>query len=149
MLRHALRCHHGAESPSAAPVTAYPNGGLWCSPVHELTANAVRHGPGHGRLRISVTAGTLHCEVSDPGPAGREGHVPGGTGGQDSNAPGLVHWPVEHGHGLWVVREAADQFSAASGPYGSLMTAAFDLPVAAAPAPPARKPGVSGNGAGC
>jgi anti-sigma regulatory factor (Ser/Thr protein kinase) len=27
--------------------------------VHELAANAVRHGAGHGRLRIHVTAGTL------------------------------------------------------------------------------------------
>jgi anti-sigma regulatory factor (Ser/Thr protein kinase) len=34
--------------------------------VHELAANAVRHGPGHGRLRLHVTVGTLRCEVSDP-----------------------------------------------------------------------------------
>jgi Histidine kinase-like ATPase domain len=34
--------------------------------VHELAANAVRHGPGHGRLRLYVTSSTLHCEVSDP-----------------------------------------------------------------------------------
>ena len=44
--------------------------------VHELAANAVRHGPGHGRLRIHVTASTLHCEVSDPGPPSRDGRVP-------------------------------------------------------------------------
>src|SRR5215472_13447835 len=37
--------------------------------VHELAANAVRHGPGHGRLRMRVTARTLRCEVSDPGQA--------------------------------------------------------------------------------
>ena len=45
--------------------------------VHELAANAVRHGPGHGRLRMLVTAGTLRCEVSDPGLAGHPGTVTG------------------------------------------------------------------------
>ena len=32
--------------------------------VHELAANAVRHGPGHGQLRLHVTASTLRCEVT-------------------------------------------------------------------------------------
>jgi two-component sensor histidine kinase len=63
--------------------------------VHELAANAVRHGPGHGQLRLHVTASTLRCEVSDPGPSSRDGRA-GGTGGQ---APGAVPWPVEQGHG--------------------------------------------------
>src|ERR1700760_3343521 len=36
--------------------------------AHELAANAVRHGAGHGRLRLWVRDGVLHCEVSDDGP---------------------------------------------------------------------------------
>ena len=37
--------------------------------VHELAANAVEHGGGTGRLRMSVTNRELICHVSDPGPA--------------------------------------------------------------------------------
>ena len=88
--------------------------------VHELAANAVRHGPGHGRLRLHLTASTLHCEVSDSGPASRDGAVP---------------WPVEQGHGLWLVQTAADHLRVTSGPDGSLITVVFTLPVAAAPGP--------------
>ena len=36
--------------------------------VHELAANAVKHGGGTGHLRMSVTNGELICQVSDPGP---------------------------------------------------------------------------------
>src|SRR6266481_5226802 len=35
--------------------------------VHELAANAVRHGAGHGRLRIWRSDQALLCEVSDDG----------------------------------------------------------------------------------
>ena len=91
--------------------------------VHELAANAVRHGPGHGRLRLHVIAGTLHCEVSDPGPSNRDGAVP---------------WPVRQGHGLWLVHTTADHVLVASGPHGSLITAEFTLPA-----------GMVLNGLGC
>jgi len=37
--------------------------------VHELATNAIRHGAGHGRLRIWAGGGALHCEVSDDGVA--------------------------------------------------------------------------------
>jgi anti-sigma regulatory factor (Ser/Thr protein kinase) len=98
--------------------------------VHELAANAVRHGPGHGRLRLRVTASTLHCEVSDPGPSSR---VLDGTGGQAPGAPGAVPWPVEQGHGLWLVQQVADHLRVTSGPHGSLITAVFALPAARLP----------------
>ena len=81
--------------------------------VHEVAANAVHHGPGHGRLRLHVTAGTLRCEVADAGPASRDGTAP---------------WPVEHGHGLWLVETIADHVRVNSGPHGSLITMAFTLP---------------------
>src|SRR5271170_5945505 len=35
--------------------------------VHELASNAVRHGAGHGRLRIWRSDQALHCEISDDG----------------------------------------------------------------------------------
>jgi anti-sigma regulatory factor (Ser/Thr protein kinase) len=108
--------------------------------VHELAANAVRHGPGHGHVRIHVTASTLRCEVSNPGPASRNGQGPG--------APAAAPWPVEQGHGLWLVRKAADRFRLTSGPHGSLITAEFTLPAAAAPPAQARRPGTLGDGIG-
>jgi anti-sigma regulatory factor (Ser/Thr protein kinase) len=74
--------------------------------VHELAANVVRHGAGAGRLLVRAAAGVLCCLVSDAGP---------GTG----------DWPVRPGHGLWLVRQVADQFSVSSGPNGSYVTAVF------------------------
>jgi anti-sigma regulatory factor (Ser/Thr protein kinase) len=111
--------------------------------VHELAANAVRHGPGHGRLRIHVTGSTLRCEVSDPGPSSR---VLDGTGRQPPGAPCAVPWPVEQGHGLWLVHQAADHVRVTSGPHGSLIAVAFALPAAAAPLSQARGPGIPGHG---
>src|SRR5580700_6002436 len=35
--------------------------------VHELAANAVRHGAGHGRLRVWRSDQALLCEISDDG----------------------------------------------------------------------------------
>jgi anti-sigma regulatory factor (Ser/Thr protein kinase) len=116
--------------------------------VHELAANAVRHGPGHGRLRIHLTAGTLHCEVSDPGSASLNGHAPGGIGGQSLGAPDAAPWPVEQGHGLWIVHKTADHFRITSGPHGSLITAEFIVPAAAASRPQARGKDTPGEGAG-
>jgi anti-sigma regulatory factor (Ser/Thr protein kinase) len=116
--------------------------------VHELAANAVRHGPGHGRLRIHVTASTLRCEVSDSGPSSRDGRVPGGAGGPAAGAPGALPWSVEQGHGLWLVRATCDDLRATCGPHGTLITAAFTLPAAAAPSPQARGPSVPGDGTG-
>src|SRR5438309_3226112 len=43
--------------------------------VHELAANAVRHGAGQGRVRLWVTGDGIRCEVTDAGtpPAGANG----------------------------------------------------------------------------
>src|SRR2546430_16368131 len=38
--------------------------------VHELAANAVRHGAGQGRLRLWATPEGGRCEVADDGAAG-------------------------------------------------------------------------------
>ena len=98
--------------------------------VHELAANAVRHGPGHGRLRMQVVADALRCEVSDPGPASLDGRARGHADGQAPGAPDAAPWPVEQGHGLWIVRQTADYLRVISGAHGSLITAVFTLPAA-------------------
>ena len=38
--------------------------------VHELAANAIAHGAGHGRLRMWDLGGTLSCEIVDGGTLG-------------------------------------------------------------------------------
>jgi anti-sigma regulatory factor (Ser/Thr protein kinase) len=75
--------------------------------VHELAANAVRHGAGAGRLVMhAVPGGALTCRVSDTG-------------------PGVETWPVRQGHGLWIARETADRMTVSSGPDGSRVTVVF------------------------
>lgn len=89
--------------------------------VHELAANAVRHGAGQGRMRLWVTGDGIRCEVTDAGiaAAGADGD------GSDISCLDAALWPVEHGHGLWLVREIADQFSLESGPSGTVAVVSF------------------------
>ena len=90
--------------------------------VHELAANAVRHGAGHGRLRIWKADDALRCEVSDDGPDG----VPA-SGAAGSHAGDTVSWNTEPGHGLWLIRQIADQASVRSGPGGTVAVVSFTL----------------------
>jgi anti-sigma regulatory factor (Ser/Thr protein kinase) len=76
--------------------------------VHELAVNSVRHGPGYGRLRIWKHHQTVICQVSDDG----------GT-----SEPG--DWPVQPGHGLWLVRQLADHLIVRSGADGVSATVSF------------------------
>jgi len=86
--------------------------------VHELAANAVRHGAGAGRLRMWERDGALHCQVDDSGsPAS------GGDAGPGRNE--ADRWPFLPGHGLWLVRLVADQISVFSGPGGTRATVVF------------------------
>ena len=90
--------------------------------VHELAANAVRHGGGVGRAQLWVAGAALHCMVSD---AGR------GSGDGQARAGALVAvrpWLFKPGHGLWLVRGVADRLTAEPGPGGSQVTAVFALP---------------------
>jgi anti-anti-sigma factor len=96
--------------------------------VHELAANAVRHGAGHGRLRVWRTDSSLRCEVTDDGPPQAAGP---GTAGTD---PADAGWRVESGHGLWLIRQVADQTSLRTGPSGTVATISFMLE------PPGRLP---------
>ncbi len=110
--------------------------------IHELAANAVCHGPGHGWVKLHVAVGNLHCEVSDPGTFSRAG----GAGPQTPDVPGPMPWPVEQSHGLWLVHATADHVRVTSGPHGSLISVVFTLPTVAAPPAQARRPGVPGDG---
>jgi anti-anti-sigma factor len=96
--------------------------------VHELAANAVRHGAGHGRLRVWQTDQHLRCEIADDG-------VPQAPDGPQAEAPNAAQWRAEPGHGLSLVRQVADQTSLSSGPDGTLASVSFAL---SAPGPPFR-----------
>jgi anti-sigma regulatory factor (Ser/Thr protein kinase) len=86
--------------------------------VHELAANAVRHGAGGGRLRMWERDGALHCQVEDSGsPASGEDTGPGGNTAD--------RWPFLPGHGLWLARLVADQISVLSGAGGTRATVVF------------------------
>ena len=88
--------------------------------VHELAANAVRHGAGAGRLRMWERDGALHCQVDDSGsPASGRDAGPGGNVAD--------RWPFLQGHGLWLVRLVADQISVFSGPGDTRATVVFFL----------------------
>jgi anti-sigma regulatory factor (Ser/Thr protein kinase) len=88
--------------------------------AHELAANAVVHGAGHGRLRLWVADGFLYCQVSE---AGRDATANQAAPSGDGAPP----WPVQHGHGLWLVGQVADQFDITSGPAGTTATVRFPL----------------------
>ena len=68
--------------------------------VHELAANAVRHGAGQGRMRLWVTGDGIRCEMTDAGApsAGANGDDQD-TRSRDAASAGAELWPVEHGHG--------------------------------------------------
>ena len=98
--------------------------------LHELAANAVRHGAGAGRLRIWRRAGAWLCQVEDGDP------LPSGDPFADGDVPGLAvmnTWQAVPGHGLWVVRQVGDQLQVRSGPDGTRATVTFGLPAGDAP----------------
>jgi anti-sigma regulatory factor (Ser/Thr protein kinase) len=98
--------------------------------VHELAANAIAHGAGHGRLRMWDRAGTLSCEVADSGPADAgTARSATGAGGPPGPAEAADPWPSADGHGLWLVRQVADQLELRSGPRGTLAIVTFARPL--------------------
>jgi anti-sigma regulatory factor (Ser/Thr protein kinase) len=101
--------------------------------VHELAVNAVRHGAGHGRLRLWMTRDEVHCEVADDTrPPGADGAQPPGADGAGPAAGAMTsgaaaQWQIEPGHGLWLVRRVADEASVQSGPAGTVAAVSFRL----------------------
>jgi anti-sigma regulatory factor (Ser/Thr protein kinase) len=90
--------------------------------VHELAANVIRYGSGHGRVRIWANEDGLHCQVTDAGPPSPASMTTDPGPDPASTAP--VSWPIQPGHGLWVVCRLADQASFDAGPPS---TAAFSF----------------------
>ncbi len=73
--------------------------------VNEIMTNAVRHGGGHGRVRLSRTATGLRCVIGDDGigePARFNGHA-------------LPPTEATGGHGLWLARRLCDSFDVETG----------------------------------
>ncbi|HEY3883393.1 MAG TPA: ATP-binding protein [Trebonia sp.] len=128
-LRAAVAAHAGAAGMTGT--------GLYdvVTAAHELAANAVRHGAGRGHLRLWVVGSVLYCEVSDAGPAPADQIGPAqDTAAGSSPAAGTVGngdrpapWREEHGHGLWVVSQIADQFTIDRAATVTTATAAFTL----------------------
>lgn len=83
--------------------------------AHELATNAVKHGGGRGRLRLSAADGRVWCVVSDNGPGLRDPHLAGVTL-PARNKPGS--------RGLWVVRQMSD-LTIATTTAGTTVTAAI------------------------
>ena len=81
--------------------------------VHELAANAVRHGAGQGRLRLWTAQDAVRCEVTDEGAPG------------EPDAADAERWRAEPGHGLWLVRRIADSASVRSGASGTVAAVIF------------------------
>jgi anti-anti-sigma factor len=103
--------------------------------VHELAANAVRHGAGHGRLRIWRSDQALLCEISDDGLPDAQDAQDAQDAAKAPDAPKDPEWRTEPGHGLSLVRQVADHTSLRSGRDGTLASISFAL---AAPGPPFR-----------
>jgi anti-sigma regulatory factor (Ser/Thr protein kinase) len=103
--------------------------------AHELAANAVVHGAGHGRLRLWADGGFLYCQVSDDGRDRLADHPAARTGDPAAQADqpaaqagdGAAPWPAEHGHGLWLVRQVAEHVGIGHGSAGTTATARFPL----------------------
>ncbi len=94
--------------------------------LHELAANAVRHGAGSGRLQIWDHGGALRCHVDDDGPQAPVQRA----AGADHNL--AARWPCEPGHGLWLARQVADQMMLRSDHSGTRAVLVFTLPAIAA-----------------
>jgi anti-anti-sigma factor len=89
--------------------------------VHELAANAVRHGAGHGRLRVWRSDQALLCEITDDGLPEPQ------TPPEPQDAQKVPEWRTEPGHGLALVRQVADHTSLRSGRDGTSATISFAL----------------------
>jgi anti-sigma regulatory factor (Ser/Thr protein kinase) len=108
---------HGSELGAAGPALE-----RLVLVASELATNAVRHGGGHGRLRLWRTAEWIFCQVSDGGPGIADPQV--GTRQVDATEVG--------GRGLWICRQLADSLTIASGSPGSVVTASIAVAAAVA-----------------
>jgi anti-sigma regulatory factor (Ser/Thr protein kinase) len=92
--------------------------------IHELAANAIQHGAGRGRLRMWRVPGALRFQVEDSGATSGAKRA----SSDRDRADAADRWPYLRGHGLWLVREVADQMSLSSGPNGTRASVIFAFP---------------------
>lgn len=78
--------------------------------VNEIMTNAVRHGGGHGRVRLWRTATGLRCEIHDDGADGRPARL---------NGHALPPTEATGGRGLWLARRLCDSFDVETGRDGT------------------------------
>ncbi|MFG2043347.1 anti-sigma factor RsbA family regulatory protein [Dactylosporangium sp. NPDC048998] len=76
--------------------------------VNEIATNAVRHGAGHGEVRIWATGRRVVCEITDSGHA-------------TDNFLGFLRADPHagHGHGLWIARQICDLLEMRTGESGT------------------------------
>ena len=85
----------------------------------ELVSNAVRHGGGRGRLRLSRVDGAVACEVSDEGPGIPEPESAG------TRTPSVL---AVGGRGLFIVRRLASSLTIRNTGRGTTVTALVAVP---------------------
>lgn len=86
--------------------------------LNELVSNVLRHGSGQARLQVHRQDHSLQFRVTDTDPPSADGQA-------DAVASGTPPWPVEPGHGLWVVCRLADQTRFEIDQHGSTAIASF------------------------
>ncbi len=100
--------HDVAGCAAAAGLTGLRLEGFVLS-VNEIMTNAVRHGAGHGSVRLWRTRGALRCEVYD-----------GGTGDPARfNGYELPPSSATGGRGLWLARHLCDTIEVETGRGGT------------------------------
>jgi anti-sigma regulatory factor (Ser/Thr protein kinase) len=82
--------------------------------AHELSSNVIRHGGGHGRLRMWRADSGIVCQVSDDGP---------GLADAETRGAALPPAQIPGGRGLWIARRLA-VLRIETGPAGTTITAA-------------------------
>jgi anti-sigma regulatory factor (Ser/Thr protein kinase) len=92
--------------------------------VHELVANSVRHGGGHGRVAVWPADGMLVCEVADSGrfDAPLAGRIRPSSAGAA-------------GRGLWIVNQLCDLVQIRSVPDGTVVRVHISVDPSPRPAP--------------
>lgn len=86
--------------------------------AHELAANVVLHGSGCGRLRIWRCDSTLRCQVTDDGSESRKDSGKKARSGGEPESADPSSWRIEPGHGLWLIRQLADDLTLRRGQDG-------------------------------
>lgn len=78
--------------------------------VNEIVTNAIRHGGGHGRVRLWHRDREVGCEVSDSGPGGLSPR-------SDPDPPPAS--TATGGRGMWLAHRLVDSVTVISGEHGT------------------------------